>query len=255
MIKFENLSKSFGEKKAVDAISLEVSAGEILGFLGPNGAGKSTTVKMLIGMLIPSAGRAEVAGFDVALHPDEVKRRCGYVPESGALFESLTAREYLELVSELHHMPPATERKKISELLARLGLEDDGDVFLSRFSKGMKQKVLLAAAFLHNPDVLFLDEPLNGLDANAAMVIKELLKKLAAQGKTIMFCSHILEVVERICTRIAIIDHGKIVAVGTPGEIVSQTRQSSLEHAFNRLTGSEDIGLSSEEFLQALERA
>ncbi len=255
MIRFENLSKSFGEKKAVDGISLDVAAGEILGFLGPNGAGKSTTVKMLTGMLRPSAGSAEVAGFDVTSHPDEVKRRCGYVPESGALFESLTAREYLELVSELHHIPPATAGSKISELLARLGLEEDADVFLSRFSKGMKQKVLLAAAFLHNPEVLFLDEPLNGLDANAAMVIKELLKKLAAQGKTIMFCSHILEVVERICTRIAIIDHGKIVAVGTPNEIVSATHQSSLEHAFNRLTGSADIGLSSDEFLQALERA
>lgn len=254
MIEFQNLTKTFDSKKAVDGISLRIAPGEILGFLGPNGAGKTTTVKMLTGMIMPSGGTATVAGFDVSQTPEEVKKRIGYVPESGALFESLSAWEYLELVSELHHMPTETARNRIEEFLGLFGIWQDRDQHLSRFSKGMKQKVLLAAALLHNPDVLFLDEPLNGLDANAALVIKELLRKLAGQGKTIMFCSHILEVVERICTRIAIIDNGQIVATGTTDDIISATSQPTLERAFSKLTGSPDAHQSSDEFLQALER-
>lgn len=253
MIQLKDLSRHFGNKIAVDKISIEIEAGQILGFLGPNGAGKSTTVRMLTGMLKPTSGSAMVAGFDISTEAIEVKKRIGYVPESGALFESLTAWEYLEVVSQLHHMEPVQAEKRIQEFLTLFGLSDDKDTFLNRFSKGMKQKVLLAAALLHNPEVLFLDEPLNGLDANAALIIKELLKKLAAQGKTIMFCSHIMEVVERICTRIAILDKGKIITVGTPEEVVNETKQSSLEHAFSRLTGAQDIELYSQEFLQALE--
>ena len=254
MIRFQNLSKKFGNKIAVDNISLEVRQGEILGFLGPNGAGKTTTVKMLIGMLIPTTGTASVAGFDISKEPIEVKKRIGYVPESGALFESLTAWEYLELITALHHMDRALAQRKIDEFLTLFGLDSEKDHHLSSFSKGMKQKVLLAAAFLPNPEVLFLDEPLNGLDANTALIIKELLKKLAAQGKTIMFCSHILEVVERICTRIVIIHFGRIVADGSPAEILHETSKPTLEQAFNKLTGSHDITESTNEILQALER-
>ncbi len=254
MIQFQNLSKSFDDKIAVDNISLQVQPGEILGFLGPNGAGKTTTVKILTGMLIPTGGTARVAGFDISKEPIEVKKRIGYVPETGALFESLTAWEYLELITELHHMDRALAQRKIDEFLTLFGLNEERDHHLSGFSKGMKQKVLLAAAFLHNPEVLFLDEPLNGLDANTALIIKELLKKMAAQGKTIMFCSHILEVVERICTRIAIIDCGKIVADGSPLEILHKTSQTTLEHAFSKLTGSHDVAESTDDILQALER-
>lgn len=254
MISFENLSKSFETTRAVDNISLAIVPGEILGFLGPNGAGKTTTVKMLTGMITPTSGTAEVAGFDVLSEPNEVKKRIGYVPESGALFESLTAWEYLELISELHHMKRELAHRRIEEFLTLFGILEEKGHYLNRFSKGMKQKVLLAAAFLHNPEVLFLDEPLNGLDAHAALVIKEVLKKMAAQGKTIMFCSHILEVVERICTRIAIIDKGKIVATGTPKDIIQQTSVPNFEQAFSKLTGSPDIQLSTDEFLQALER-
>ena len=254
MIQFEDLSKNFGDKLAVDNISLDVQPGEILGFLGPNGAGKTTTVKMLIGMLIPTGGKAIVAGFDVLKEPIEVKKRIGYVPETGALFESLSAWEYLELITELHHMDRSLAQRKIDEFLTLFGLDSERDHHLSSFSKGMKQKVLLAAAFLHNPEVLFLDEPLNGLDANTALIIKELLKKMAAQGKTIMFCSHILEVVERICTRIAIIDCGIIVADGSPLEILNKTSQPTLEQAFSKLTGSHDVAESTNEILRALER-
>ncbi|MCH7679445.1 ABC transporter ATP-binding protein [candidate division KSB1 bacterium] len=254
MIKFENLSKKFGDKLAVDNINLEVRPGEIMGFLGPNGAGKTTTVKLSTGMLIPTSGKAMVAGFDISKEPIEVKKRIGYVPETGALFESLSAWEYLELMTELHHMDRSLAQRKIDEFLTIFGLADEKDHHLSSFSKGMKQKVLLAAAFLHNPEVLFLDEPLNGLDANTALIIKELLKKMAAQGKTIMFCSHILEVVERICTRIAIIDSGRIVADGSPAEILRETSKPTLEEAFAKLTGGHDIAASTDEILQALER-
>ena len=254
MIEFQNLSKIFDDKLAVDNISLKVRPGEILGFLGPNGAGKTTTVKMLIGMLIPTGGTATVAGFDISKEPIEVKKRIGYVPETGALFESLTAWEYLELITDLHHMDRALAQRKIAEFLTLFGLDNERDHHLSGFSKGMKQKVLLAAAFLPNPEVLFLDEPLNGLDANTALIIKELLKRMAAQGKTIMFCSHILEVVERICTRIAIIDSGRIVADGSPAEILRETSKPTLEEAFTKLTGGHDIAASTDEILQALER-
>ncbi|TDI84276.1 MAG: ABC transporter ATP-binding protein [Caldithrix sp.] len=254
MIKFENLSKKFGDKLAVDNINLEVRPGEIMGFLGPNGAGKTTTVKLSTGMLIPTSGKAMVAGFDISKEPIEVKKRIGYVPETGALFESLSAWEYLELMTELHHMDRSLAQRKIDEFLTIFGLADEKDHHLSSFSKGMKQKVLLAAAFLHNPEVLFLDEPLNGLDANTALIIKELLKKMAAQGKTIMFCSHILEVVERICTRIAIIHSGRIVADGSPAEILRETSKPTLEEAFAKLTGGHDIAASTDEILQALER-
>ena len=157
-------------------------------------------------------------------------------------------------MTELHHMDRSLAQRKIDEFLTIFGLASEKDHHLSSFSKGMKQKVMLAAAFLHNPEVLFLDEPLNGLDANTALVIKELLKKMAAQGKTIMFCSHILEVVERICTRIAIIDCGIIVADGSPLEILNKTSQPTLEQAFSKLTGSHDVAESTNEILQALER-
>lgn len=254
MIKIENLTKRFDDKVAINHLSLRVVPGEILGFLGPNGAGKTTTVKMLAGMLMPTSGRAEVAGFDIIEQPMEVKKKIGYVPETGALFESLTAWEYLELVSELHHIDRRLAQGRIEEFLTVFGIFAEKDRQLNSFSKGMKQKVLLSAAFFHNPEVLFLDEPLNGLDANAALVIKELLKKFAAQGKTIMFCSHILEVVERICTRIAIINAGELIVEGTSREITQRTSEATLEQAFNKLTGARDVQADAADFLQALAR-
>ena len=196
MIHTRKLRRLYGETAALHELDLDVSAGEILGFLGPNGAGKSTTVKILAGMIKPTSGEARVAGFDIVTQAIEVKQRIGYVPESSALYESLTAREYLHLVASLHHQEPATARQRIDELLERFDLAAARDQRLTEYSKGMKQKVLIASALMHRPDVLFLDEPLTGLDANAALVVKELLRSLAAQGRTIFFCSHILEVVE-----------------------------------------------------------
>jgi ABC-2 type transport system ATP-binding protein len=253
MIEVRDLGRWFGNLHAVDTLSFDVRPGEILGFLGPNGAGKSTTVKMLTGMLRPSSGTARVAGFDIASQPLEVKRRIGYVPESGAIYDSLTAAEYLELVASLHHLDLSRARARAGELLQLFGLHDDRDRRISEYSKGMRQKVLLAAALLHNPDVLFLDEPLTGLDANAALMVKELLRSLAAQGKTIFFCSHILEVVERICSRIVIINKGVIVVEGTVADICAQTRTTSLEQAFSQLTGIRDVASLTRDVLAALE--
>jgi ABC-2 type transport system ATP-binding protein len=254
MIETENLWRSYGGNVALQGLTLRVGPGEILGFLGPNGAGKSTTVKILTGMIKPSGGRARVAGFDVVNEPLEVKRRVGYVPESAALYETLTAREYLELVASLYHERPESARPRIHDLLERFDLASARDQRLTEYSKGMKQKVLIASALMHRPDVVFLDEPLTGLDANAALIVKELIRSLAAQGRTIFFCSHVLEVVERVCTRIVIIDQGRMIADGTAASIAAETGGVSLEAAFVKLTGRRDAGVVTQDLLEALGR-
>jgi ABC-2 type transport system ATP-binding protein len=249
----ENLSRSYGNKAALVGLNLNVLPGEILGFLGPNGAGKSTTVKILTGMIRPDAGRALVAGFDVVEQPMEVKKRIGYVPETATLYDGLTGGEYLELVGCLYHLDAktaATRRRELLELFGLLGNEHDR---MSEYSKGMRQKVAIIAAMMHRPDVLIMDEPLDGLDANTAMVIKELLKQMAAQGKTILFCSHILEVVDRMCSKIVIIDKGRLVASGTSEDLKKSTGEASLEGAFGKLTGHQDVGQVAADFLSALQ--
>src|SRR5262245_3124242 len=253
MILTEKLSRRYGEKQALADLDLRVEPGEILGFLGPNGAGKSTTVRILTGMIRPDAGRAIVAGFDIVAAPLEAKQRIGYVPETGALYEALSPDEYLELMSCLYHLDPKSARSRREELLDLFGLLEVKDQRMTEFSKGMKQKVVIAAALMHRPDVLFLDEPLDGLDANAALLVKVLLQKLAAQGKTVLFCSHILEVVERICTRIVIINNGRQIANGTASAIAAETGARTLEEAFGRLTGVRDAGAVTADFLSALE--
>ena len=254
MIEADDLWREYGARVALQGLTLRVGAGEILGFLGPNGAGKSTTVKILTGMIKPDRGRARVAGFDVARDPLEAKKRIGYVPESAALYESLSAREYLELIASLHHLPPGATEPRIEELLDRFGLAEAIDQRLSEFSKGMKQKVLIVSALLHRPEVVFLDEPLTGLDASAALVVKELIRGLAAQGRTIFFCSHVLEVVERICTRIVIINQGRLIADGTASGIAESAGAATLEDAFVALTGTRDAAQVTHDLLEALER-
>ena len=254
MIETAHLRREYGGRVALHDLTLRVGAGEILGFLGPNGAGKSTTVKILTGMIKPDGGRAIVAGFDVARDPIEVKKRIGYVPESAALYESLSAREYLELIGSLYHLPREATSHRIEEMLERFDLAGAIDQRLSEFSKGMKQKVLIASALMHRPDVLFLDEPLTGLDANAALVVKELIRGLAAQGRTIFFCSHVLEVVERVCTRIVIIAQGRVIADGTAHDIAATAGVATLEQAFVSLTGTRDAAQVTHDLLEALER-
>ncbi len=254
MIEARELTRLYGEKLALDRLDLSAAKGEIVGLLGPNGAGKTTTVKILTCMLPPSSGSARVAGQDVCAQPLEVKRRIGFVPESGAVYENLTANEYLEFVAHLHHLEPEPARRRIAEMFELLGLLDAADQRMTGFSKGMKQKVLIAAALVHNPDVLFLDEPLNGIDANGAALIKELMKQLAASGKTILFCSHVLDVVERVCHRIVIVSGGRAVADGTADELTARTRTARLEDAFVQLTSGDAAGSRADHFLRVVGR-
>ena len=252
MIDIQNLEKFYDKKHAVKGISLTIRPGEIVGFLGPNGAGKTTTVKILTGLIAASSGNAFIDGHSIKDHPLEVKKSIGYVPETGALYESLTAWEYLELIADLHHLDRQIFEKRAAEFLELFGLSDERTTRLSGFSKGMRQKVLIAAALLHDPPVLLFDEPLNGVDANTAPVYKQLRRRLSQRGKTILFCSHILEVVERLCTRIIIINEGLLVTDGTPDEIARENGHTSLEAAFNAITGGADADAKAEEFMQAL---
>ena len=238
MIRVTDLYHAYGETPAVQGLSFEAGVGEVLGLLGPNGAGKSTTVKILTGLLPVQRGRVEVAGYDIATSPLEVKRRVGYVPESGALYEALTPDEYFRFISLLYRLEPDIVQPRIEELLRMFELDAVRSARMVTFSKGMRQKVLIASALLHAPDVIIFDEPLNGLDANAMLVFKELLRGLATQGRTILFCSHLLDVVERLCPRIVIVDKGRAIAQGTPRAIAHQTGRATLEQAFAALTGA-----------------
>jgi ABC-2 type transport system ATP-binding protein len=255
VIQTEKLCRDYGSTHALVDLDLRVEPGEILGFLGPNGAGKSTTVKILTGLIRATSGRAMVAGYDIETQPLEVKRRIGYVPETAALYDGLTPSEYLEVIGCLYHLDPKTLRARTGELLELFGLDGVRDQRMNEFSKGMRQKVVITAALIHRPEVLFMDEPLDGLDANAAMIVKELLRRMAAQGKVVLFCSHILEVVERMCSRIVIINGGRQIASGTADDIRRETGTASLEEAFARLTGGVDVGRVTADFLAALERA
>src|ERR1043166_7852178 len=254
MITLRNLTKEFGPQVAVRQLNLEIPDGQLVGLLGPNGAGKTTTIKMLTGMLLPTSGTAQINGFDVVNDPLNVKRIIGYVPETGAVFESLTAWEYLQLVAALYHIPEGEATERIEQFgqffdLTTATLQDKQ---LSAYSKGMRQKVVITSALLHNPKIVFLDEPLNGLDANAALSLKTLITSLARDGKTIVYCSHILDVVERICERVVIIHQGSIVADGTVPELLAQTGERSLEHVFNKLTATENLLARAEEFARVL---
>ena len=254
MIRIENLVKRFGAQEAVKGISLEIPSGQLVGLLGPNGAGKSTTLRMLTGMMAPTSGRAEVEGLDVTTQPVEVKRIVGYVPESGAVFEALTAWEYLEFVAALYHIPESQAGERIRQFGRFFDLDDATlrGKPMAAYSKGMKQKVVITAALLHNPKVVFFDEPLNGLDANAALSFKTLITSLAREGKTIVYCSHILDVVERVCERVVIVHEGRIVADGSVPELRARTGEDSLERVFNKLTATENLLARAEEFARVL---
>jgi len=243
MIVVQQLTKRFGAQTAVDGLSFEVPAGQILGFLGPNGAGKSTTLKMLTGMLEPTSGTATICGFDLLQEPIEVKRHVGFVPESGAVFESLTGLEYLEMVAALYAIPPEAARARIRQFIAffDLSFETLTDKLLGAYSKGMRRKVVITAALLHNPPVVFFDEPLDGLDANAAVGFKALIQTLAHEGKTIVYSSHILDVVERVCDRVIIIDKGRMLVDGRPAELVAARGVYTLERLFTQLTGGTEL--------------
>jgi len=253
VIELRGLAKRYGAREVVQDLDLDIPAGQLVGLLGPNGAGKSTLIKMLTGIVAPTRGTARVGAFDVATQPLEAKRILGYVPESGGLFETLTCQEYLDLVAVLHGIDKAEADARIERMLSFFDLGDEvRRQQLGSFSKGMRQKVLISAALLHNPQVVLFDEPLNGLDANAALMFKTLVTNLAHEGKTIVYCSHILDVVERMCPRIVILHQGRILSDGSATEIRARVGADSLEQAFNRMTGSENMLQRAEDLARVL---
>ena len=214
-IEVRGLRKRYGERTVLGGIDLEVPRGTILGYVGPNGAGKSTTVKILCGLLAGFEGEVRVLGIDPRSDPVEVKRRIGYVPENAALFEQLTVAEHLLLVGRLHGLEDEKVKRRAVRFLELFELEERLGSRIASLSKGMRQKVLLTSALLHDPELVVLDEPLSGLDVNSAILVKEVVKALARDGKTVFYCSHVMDVVERVCDRITILDEGVLVAQGT----------------------------------------
>ncbi len=251
VIQLQNIHKSYGSTPVLKGIDLSVSAGQVVGYIGPNGAGKSTTIKILIGMLPDYTGEATVLGLDVKANALDIKRRIGYVPENAALYDTLTPMEYLQFIGQLYGLDSLHIDAKALDLLRLFQLSDYANARMTTFSKGMRQKVLLISGLLHNPDVIFLDEPLSGLDANAVALVKEIIRQLANSGKTIFYSSHIMDVVEKISDRIIIINHGQLIADGTFAELQHQ-RPESLEQLFAELTGSEGQSGVAEEFIHTL---
>ena len=241
IIQTNNLSKYFGKGdliKAVDELSLEVYEGETFGLLGPNGAGKTTTVRLLNCIIKPTSGTARLFDFDILKEEEKVKRITGLLAESPGLYEKLSAFEFLEFMGSLYDVPKEILADRIEDLLKLFSLYDRRDYLLEGFSRGMKQKVLIAAALIHDPPILFLDEPTSTLDPRAALMVKDLIKSLAdSANKTIFICSHILPIVEELCDRIGIINHGRLIAVGTIDEIIKKANKKTLEEAFIALTG------------------
>ncbi len=233
-IETHQLTKDFAALRAVDSLDLRVPRGCFYGFLGPNGAGKSTTIKMLTGLLAPSAGSAAVLGQDMASEGLAAKARIGVMPEDLCLFDNLTAREYLIFIGRMYHVEKPVIGKRSDELLSLLGLEDADNTLVADFSHGMKKKLSLAAALIHDPELLFLDEPFEGIDAITSRTIRSVLDHFVERESTIFLTSHILEIVEKLCTHVGIIDQGRLVSDGTLNDLAGG---GSLEEAFVRAVG------------------
>lgn len=254
MISIQGLTKRFGAQTAVDHLTWEVPPGKIVGLLGPNGAGKTTTLKMVTGMLQPDEGTALICGVNVTTHPMEAKRLLGFVPDSGAVYESLTGLEFLLMIGALYGIHEDEARPRIRQFLDFFELDEQTltTKLLGAYSKGMRRKVVITAALLHNPRVVLLDEPLDGLDANAAVGFKALLETLAREGKTIVYSSHVLDVVERVCNRVAIMAQGKLLVEGSPQDLQHQHGADTLEQLFTQLTGLSGLEARAETFAKSM---
>ena len=228
----KNLSKKFGDLTAVDHISFSVDSGEIFGFLGPNGAGKTTTIRMLTGQILPSSGQGTVAGFDIISERDKLKPRIGVIFEFQNLYERLSAKDNLNFMRLLY----GVDRNSVEKVLELVGLKDRANEKLKNYSNGMKQRLLIARALLHDPEILFMDEPTRGLDPVIANQIRQLISQLAQDGRTIFLTTHYMEEADRLCDRVAIINHGRIVALDDPQKL-KQNYGPTLEDAYIELTG------------------
>ena len=241
LAQLEGVSKRFEAVVALEDLTLEIQRGEVLGLLGPNGAGKTTALSILCGLLPPDAGRALVADIDVASDPRGARRHLAWVPDGAPLYAGLSPRQHLRLVGELHALDESEARLETERLLAAFELEERVDSPVGQFSRGMRQKVALCCALLPRPELLVLDEPLSGLDAPTAGVVKEVLRGWAARGGSVIYSSHLLDVVERVCDRMAILDDGRLVACGSLDELRgSDARDASLEQVFGAVTRAED---------------
>jgi ABC-2 type transport system ATP-binding protein len=243
-IQTQKLTRRFGNLTAVDGIDLQVAGGQFFGFLGPNGAGKSTTIRILTGLLAPTSGSMQVLGVDFAANPVEVKRQIGVVPEGMGLFERLTGAEYLRFVGQMYRLDRATTQHRSDELLDFMQLADRPKTMIADYSHGMQKKLALAAAVIHGPRILFLDEPFEGVDALAAGALKALLGRMTERGTTIFLTSHVLEIVERLCSHVAIIHKGRLVAQGSLEELRAgisgeEGSKKTLEQIFLSIVGKE----------------
>lgn len=253
MLELRSVTKRYSGIPAVRDVSFVARSGEVTGYLGPNGSGKSTTLKMITGLIGPSEGEILFRGEPIDRDRIRYRQRLGYVPEEPQLYPHLTGAEYLEMVGELRGLPKPQLAEKIDGFLRLLSLYEDRYVPISSYSKGMRQKVLLAAALLHNPELILLDEPFSGLDVNSALVLRDLIRELARRGKVVLFSSHELETVERVCSRVVILHKGRVVANDSIVQLRALMSLPTLEGIFSQLAIEQDTGAITQEILQVME--
>lgn len=254
IVEIRDLVKNYGKKQVLHGINLSIEPGQIIGYIGPNGAGKSTTVKILCGLIDDYEGDVKVLGYDLRTEQLEIKKRLGYIPENAALYESLTPLEFMQFVGRMRGLEEEVIHQKAERLMDIFEMKKNLNQRIATFSKGMRQKVMICSALLHNPELIFMDEPLSGLDANSVIMVKEMLSHLAREGKTVFYSSHLMDVVEKISDRIILIDQGKVIADGSFGDLSSLANDENLEKLFTRLTGNTNHGEKAEAFINAFEK-
>jgi len=251
IISLKNVYKSYGSKQVLKGINLAIYPGQVIGYIGPNGAGKSTTVKILCGLISDYQGEVTIEGINLKEDPIAVKSKIGYVPELAELYDVLTPVEFLGFMAELYNMSKELATDRITKMLTAFGLEANMHQRMDTFSKGMRQKVLITSGLLHNPDIIILDEPLSGLDANSVIIVKDLISKLAREGKTIFYCSHMMDVVEKVSDRIILISDGTVIADGSIEELRQQQGNHSLEYIFAQMTAKDSLSDAADQLMNA----
>lgn len=252
-VEVNDLRMYYGSNQVLKGINLNIHKGEIIGYIGTNGAGKSTTIKIILGIVEGYYGEVKVLGQDISKDRTEYKRKIGYVPEVADIYDNLTAREYLTFMGEMYGLTFEKADSKARRLMELFGIADAYDSRINSFSKGMKQKVLIISSLIHNPEILFFDEPLSGLDANSVMVVKEIMSQLSRQGKTIFYSSHIMDVVEKISNRIILLNNGQVVADGSFNQLKQFSHENSLEQIFNQITGFDSYDAIAKDFVAIVE--